>query len=169
MTSDEMPLKPCPFCNGKPRSWEDHGFGYSKYGRYWFNVMCDNCGFFMRDREEFEHTDDGRYVIKYPEKECFNRWNTRADIVPDKDVADAAEKLIDMIPKDWDNTGQCINTLISSATAKRDCEGLVRALEEIKYKAESHLRSLKDEAGYMGDIKMIYEKALAEYREGKVE
>lgn len=34
------------------------------------------------------------------------------------------------------------------------------ALQECMYKAESHLRSWDDKAGYMGDIKLICEKAL---------
>lgn len=88
------PLKPCPFCGGPARSGERNEHGYPKYGRFWYFVGCDTCEFEFSDREEFYHTDDGRYLLKYPEKECIDRWNNRpASPMRDEDVSGALNTL----------------------------------------------------------------------------
>jgi len=71
-------LLACPFCGGAAILTERHDCGYSLYGRFWWTVACENGCVSFTDREEFYHTDDGRYLLKYPAKECVERWNTRS-------------------------------------------------------------------------------------------
>ena len=72
-------LKPCPFCGGKAK--HNNG-GNSTFGRFWWAVWCDTCQVEMRDLEVWDQSPErlGMLHPDYPPKECFTRWNTRAEI-----------------------------------------------------------------------------------------
>lgn len=75
MTDSTIDLLPCPFC-GKPAHHNDGG--NSVFGRDWWKVGCSDCDVIFADREEWDfHVPEGQSQLKYPPKECFDRWNTR--------------------------------------------------------------------------------------------
>lgn len=63
-------LKPCPFCGGAA---SHNDGGNSTYGRLWWAVGCEDCGYSFSDREKWG--EDGK--LSLPPKECFERWNIR--------------------------------------------------------------------------------------------
>lgn len=68
-------LEPCPFCGGEAKLSNPSS---TTYGRFFYSVGCPKCpDVEMFDRDEFHHTEDGKYLLKYPEMECVDRWNTR--------------------------------------------------------------------------------------------
>ncbi len=57
--------------------------------------------------------------------------------------------------------------LFEEVTAQSNVnEQMLEALKEVQYKAESHLRCWDDKAGYMADIKMITDTAIAKAKGG---
>jgi len=112
-------------------------------------------------------------------KTYFDKVYVRADIVPDdKNVADAdiklakeilyklcrGERLTMSVPVQEDDHDLVLGRVINcAATAKRDCEGLVRALEEITY-----MKTYLLEKDVMACPRIAL-KALAEYRKGRGE
>lgn len=72
-------LKPCPFCGGKPSHNEG---GNSRYGRFWWRVGCVNCGVFFNDEEKWDANSPGNLDPECHQKQCFDTWNTRTDLIP---------------------------------------------------------------------------------------
>jgi len=107
MNSDEMPLKPCPFCGSMPE------YTHDQHGRSW--LRCKRC---------FIGIDPQWYGGDLGVTEAS--WNTRADTVPeDKDVADAVERFplfYAACKSEFPSMFNACETLIRAATAKRDCE-----------------------------------------------
>ena len=163
MTSDEMPLKPCPFCNQQVVLKFQEGQEYKNFEGY--SAVSQDC-YVIECRN--------KHVIKvYDNKKnkAVAKWNTRADIVPDdKDVAEAVDYLQNkngvMEADDYLRYDDCLKTVIQAANAKRNCEGLVRALEQVS----GYCIPVDREDGYKAwrslaeEMASAAEKALAEYR-----
>jgi hypothetical protein len=79
-------LKPCPFCGGEPKYTSDEdAYSYTVYGRGWFEVGCDNCGFELQDKKVWD--DEMRLTKECYEKDSFDRWNTRPQLDGDREAA----------------------------------------------------------------------------------
>jgi hypothetical protein len=81
-------LKPCPFCGGDAKHNDG---GNSTYGRFWWAVGCPECDVVLRDREVWGANSQ----LVLPAKECFARWNTRADAAFMEEVREVLRGLID--------------------------------------------------------------------------
>jgi hypothetical protein len=77
-------LKPCPFCGGDAKHNDG---GNSTYGRFWWAVGCPECDVVLRDREVWGANSQ----LVLPAKECFARWNTRADAAFMEEVREVLE------------------------------------------------------------------------------
>jgi hypothetical protein len=83
---DTPELLPCPFCGGPAKISQPAS---TIYGRYFYSVGCPSCpDVELFDREEWS---DGLLVL--PEKECIERWNTRAQPAVDGAVEAAVNRI----------------------------------------------------------------------------
>ncbi len=89
---DTPELLPCPFCGGPAKISQPAS---TIYGRYFYSVGCPSCpDVELFDREEWS---DGLLVL--PEKECIERWNTRAQPAVDDALAQSTQSPVEQPPQ----------------------------------------------------------------------